>query len=55
MKMMDKTLDLLKQLSDYTDGATTEDVDTELFETSVSAIANELWELGILINKLKKK
>ena len=52
--MMENTLDKLKNLSDYCDGATTEDKDTELFEESVSTVANELWEIGILINKLKR-
>jgi hypothetical protein len=51
--MMDKTLDMLKKLSDYTDGATTEDKDTEIFEESISVITNELWELGILLNKMR--
>lgn len=53
--MIDKTLEKLKQLSDYCDTIDTEDKYTELFEESVSIIANELWELGILINRLKVK
>ena len=51
--MMDKTLDMLNKLAEYTDTSDTEDKDTQLFEESVSTIVNELWELGILINKLK--
>ena len=51
--MMEKTLDMLNKLAEYTDTSNTEDKDTQLFEESVSTIANELWELGILINKLK--
>jgi len=52
---MNKTLDKLKQLSDYCDASDTEDKNTEFFEESVSIITNELWELGILINNLRLK
>jgi len=52
--MMKQTLEMLNKLAEYTDTSNTEDKDTELFEESVSTIANELWEIGILINKLKK-
>jgi len=51
--MMDKTLEALRKLADNCTTLTTEDKDTELYEEVVGVICNELWELGILLNKLR--